>query len=73
MAMAMIQLHHRRPRPLTFDERRAAEAAFAGEPPCAAWSEAGRKVYEGLVAALVGRADQSLSQSCEALLMSGVR
>ena len=49
------------PRPLTFDERRAAEAAFAGEPPALYWSEAGRKVYEGLTAALLSRASQTLA------------
>ena len=53
----------KRPRPLTFDEQRAAEAAFAGEPVCADWSEAGRKVYEGLVTVLLNRADEGRSLS----------
>ena len=51
---------YRQARPLTFDERRAAEAAFAGEPPAMDWSEAGRKVYEGLTAALLSRGRQTL-------------
>ena len=69
----MIHLHHICLRPLTFDEKQAAEAAFAGEPPCAAWSEAGRRVYEGLVAALVDRAGEGLSRGYGELLMRGVR
>lgn len=51
----MISYHQKQSRPLTFDERQAAEAAFAGQPPSAAWSEAGRRVYEGLVAVLSSR------------------
>lgn len=70
--MNTIHSGQRQPRPLTFDERRAAEAAFAGEPPSSTWSEAGQRVYDGLVAALLARADQSLSQCCEELLMSEV-
>ncbi len=49
------RLFYRQPRHLTFDERRAAEAAFAGEPPSMEWSEAGFQVYQGLRAAVVGR------------------
>lgn len=37
---------------LTHDERKAAEAAFAGRPFNRAWSESAKKVYEGLVRAL---------------------
>lgn len=40
------------PRILTHDERKAAEAAFAGRPFNPAWSESAKKVYEGLVGAL---------------------
>lgn len=69
----MIHSHQRQPRPLTFDEKQAAEAAFAGEPPCAAWSEAGRRVHEGLAAALVDRAGEGLSRGYGELLMRGVR
>ena len=63
----------RQPRPLTFDEKRAAEAAFAGEAASSSWSEAGQRVYEGLVAALYDRAGESLSRDGEECLMSGVR
>ena len=40
------------PRMLTHDERKAAEAAFAGRPFNADWSESAKKVYEGLIHAL---------------------
>ena len=37
------------PRILTHDERKAADAAFAGRPFDPAWSEAARTVYEGIL------------------------
>jgi hypothetical protein len=40
------------PRILTHDERKAAEAAFAGRPFNPAWSESAKKVYAGLIHAL---------------------
>jgi hypothetical protein len=40
------------PRPLTHDERKAAEAAFSGKPCDPKWSVAARAVYDGLVKAL---------------------
>jgi hypothetical protein len=39
------------PRTLTHDERKAADAAFAGRPFDPAWSEAARTVYDGILAA----------------------
>ena len=39
------------PRVLTYDERKAAAAAFAGRPFDPAWSEAARIVYDGILAA----------------------
>lgn len=44
---------------LTHDERKAAEAAFAGRPCNPAWSESAKKVYEGLVRALPTPPDES--------------
>jgi hypothetical protein len=44
------------PRPLTLDERRAAEAAFSGKPFDPKWSEAARAVYEGIANAMGPRA-----------------
>jgi hypothetical protein len=44
------------PRPLTTDERKAAEAAFRGEAFDPKWSEAARAVYEGILQAMGTRA-----------------
>jgi hypothetical protein len=43
------------PRPLTHDEKKAAEAAFQGMPFNPTWSEAARRVYEGITNALCSR------------------
>jgi hypothetical protein len=40
------------PKALTHDEKKAAEAAFAGHPFNEAWSAAARAVYDGIVKAL---------------------
>lgn len=42
-------------RPLTNDERKAAEAAFRGEPFDAEWSQSAREMYEGISAFLALR------------------
>ncbi len=42
----------RAPRDLTYDEKKAAEAAFRGEPFNPAWSVAAAAVYEGIVSAM---------------------
>lgn len=39
-------------RTLTYDERKAAEAAFRGLPSDPRWSQAARSVYEGLISVL---------------------
>ncbi len=39
-------------RPLTYDEKKAAEAAFKGSPFDPQWSEAARTVYFGLSRAI---------------------
>jgi hypothetical protein len=44
------------PRDLTYDERKAAEAAFRGLPLDPSWSEAGRAVYHGILHAVGGNA-----------------
>jgi hypothetical protein len=44
-----------RPRLLTHDEKKAAEAAFQGMPFNPAWSDASRQVYEGISNALYSR------------------
>lgn len=42
----------RAPRDLTYDEKKAAEAAFRGEPFNPNWSVAAAAVYEGIVSAM---------------------
>jgi hypothetical protein len=48
----------RTPRVLTHDERKAAEAAFAGRPCNPVWSESAKRVYEGLIHALPALPDE---------------
>ncbi|HEX2055766.1 MAG TPA: hypothetical protein VHF07_04695 [Nitrospiraceae bacterium] len=36
-------------RALTYDEKKAAEAAFTGRPFNPEWSDAARRVYDGIV------------------------
>ena len=43
---------HLTPKPLTQDERKAAEAAFSGRPFNPAWSAKARLVYDGILKAL---------------------
>lgn len=43
---------HTHPKPLTNDEKKAADAAFAGRPFNPSWSDSARTIYEGLVSAL---------------------
>ena len=50
----------RTPRILTHDERKAADAAFAGRPLNPTWSEAAKRVYEGLIHALPSLPDEPL-------------
>ena len=50
----------RTPRILTHDERKAADAAFAGRPLNPTWSEAAKRVYEGLIHALPTLPDEPI-------------
>lgn len=47
-----------RPRALTYDEKKAAEAAFRGAQFDPSWSEGALKVYEGLRLAMARRKQQ---------------
>ena len=49
-------------RPLTYDEKKAAEAAFRGAPFNSDWSESARKVYEGLALAIANRQGQASTE-----------
>lgn len=51
------------PRILSHDERKAAEAAFAGRAFNPAWSESARKVYDGLMHALPTLPDETIPSS----------
>lgn len=43
---------HTHPKSLTHDEKKAADAAFAGRPFNPSWSDSARTIYEGLISAL---------------------
>jgi len=47
----MIRIMHSEPtvRTLTYDEKKAAEAAFTGRPFNPEWSDTARKVYDGIL------------------------
>ncbi len=49
-------------RPLTHDERKAAEAAFKGAPFDPKWSDAARKVYLGLSAAIANKRNEAFEE-----------
>jgi hypothetical protein len=51
----------RTPRILTHDERKAADAAFAGRPLNPTWSEAAKRVYQGLIQALPTLPDETVT------------
>jgi hypothetical protein len=44
-----------RVRPLTHDEKKAAEAAFRGAPFDSKWSDAARRIYLGISTAVANR------------------
>jgi len=43
------------PKPLTYDEHKAAEAAFRGDPPNADWTDSAQEIYARLSAAIATR------------------
>ena len=49
-------------RPLTNDEKKAAEAAFKGVPFDPKWSEAARKVYLGLSSAIANKRHEAFEE-----------
>ncbi len=55
------------PRPLTNDERKAAEAAFRGEPFNPEWSQSAREMYDGLAAFLALKSTEAGSGPADAL------
>lgn len=49
--LQVINFSMKHSRPLTHDERKAAEAAYRGRPFDASWSQAARAVYDGILTA----------------------
>jgi hypothetical protein len=48
------------PKPLTYDERKAAEAAFRGHPPNSDWTDSALEMYARLSAAISKRRTTAL-------------
>ena len=48
------------PKPLTYDERKAAEAAFCGYPPNTDWTDSAQEIYARLSAAISKRGATAL-------------
>lgn len=53
------------PKPLTYDEHKAAEAAFRGDPPNADWTDSAQEIYARLSAAIATRRAAALTLSSE--------
>jgi len=53
------------PKPLTYDEHKAAEAAFRGDPPNADWTDSAQEIYARLSAAIATRRAAVLTLSTE--------
>ena len=49
------------PKPLTYDEHKAAEAAFRGYPPNPDWTDSAQEVYARLSAAIATRRTTTLN------------
>lgn len=47
---------------LTYDEKKAAEAAFKGSPIDPKWSESARKVYIGLSSAMANQRNEAFQE-----------
>ena len=52
------------PKPLTYDEHKAAEAAFRGFPFNPDWTESAQEIYARLCAAIVKRNASDLTPAC---------
>jgi hypothetical protein len=50
-----VKMKNGKPRDLTNDERKAAEAAFQGRPFNSQWSESARAIYDGIFIAMLPR------------------
>ena len=52
-------------KPLTYDEHKAAEAAFRGYPPNTDWTDAAQKVYVRLSASIANRIATAFNETNE--------
>ena len=53
------------PKPLTYDEHKAAEAAFRGYPPNDDWTDSAQEIYVRLSAAIATRRTTALNPTNE--------
>jgi hypothetical protein len=61
------------PKPLTYDEHRAAEAAFRGYPPDADWTDSAQEMYVRLSAAIAKRRTTALNLAAKRSLEEVLR
>jgi hypothetical protein len=60
--------NHTTPKPLTNDEKKAADAAFAGRPFNSSWSTSARIVYDGIMNALPKEVTPAVPEEVEAVI-----
>ncbi len=59
------------PKPLTYDEQKAAEAAFVGAPSDPKWTEAAQLLYARLSATLEARSKEAIGTSIDPAMHGG--
>jgi hypothetical protein len=59
------------PKPLTYDERKAAEAAFIGAPSDPNWTDAAHLLYARLSATLRARSEETTGMPVGPAMRSG--
>ena len=59
------------PKPLTYDEQKAAEAAFIGAPSNPKWTEAAQLLYARLSATIQSRAKEAIGTSTGSTIHDG--
>ena len=60
------------PKPLTYDERKAAEAAFIGAPSDPAWTDAAQQLYARLSATLQARLKETAGMPIGPAMHGGI-
>lgn len=59
------------PKPLTYDEQKAAEAAFVGAPLNPQWTEAAQLLYGRLSATIQSRSKETIGASTGSVIHGG--